>query len=42
MPKAEKVKIGVEAQSPIGKEAQHVFLYFNIESKTVNDLRKGE
>lgn len=42
MPKAEKVKIGLEAQSPVGETAHHQFLYFNIESKTVKDLRKGE
>lgn len=42
MPIAEKVKIGVEAQSPVGETAHHKFLYFNIESKTVKDLRKGE
>ena len=42
MPKAEKVKIGLEAQSPVGDAAHHKFLYFNLESKTVKDLRKGE
>lgn len=42
MPKAEKVKIGMEAQSPVGETAHHKFLYFNLESKTVKDLRKGE
>jgi len=41
MPKAEKVKIGLEAQSPVGQTAHHKFLYFNLESKTVKDLRKG-
>ena len=42
MRNAEKVKIGVEAQSPVGETAHHKFLYFNLESKTVKDLRKGE
>jgi len=42
MPKAEKVKIGLEAQSPVGETAHHKFLFFNLESKTVRDLRKGE
>lgn len=41
MPKAEKVKIGLEAQSPVGDTAHHKFLYFSLESKTVKDLRKG-
>ncbi|WKK66255.1 DUF1349 domain-containing protein [Lutimonas zeaxanthinifaciens] len=39
---ADKVKIGLEAQCPVGKKALHDFLYFGIESKTVKDLRKGE
>ena len=42
MPKADKVKIGLEAQSPVGETAHHKFLFFNLESKTVRDLRKGE
>lgn len=41
MPNTEKVKIGLEAQSPVGKTVHHKFLYFNLESKTVKDLRKG-
>lgn len=42
MPNAEKVKIGLEAQSPVGETAHHKFLFFNLESRTVQDLRKGE
>ncbi len=42
MPMAETVKIGMEAQSPVGETAHHKFLYFNLEFKTVKDLRKGE
>ena len=42
MPNAETVKIGVEFQSPVGGEATHELKYFNIEKKTVLDLRKGE
>lgn len=42
MPAAEKVKIGLEAQSPIGEKAIHKFHHFSIEPKTVKDLRKGE
>ncbi len=42
LPHQETVKIGMEAQSPVGKSAEHEFLYFSLEQKTVNDLRKGE
>lgn len=42
MPEAKTIKIGMEAQSPLGNTAHHQFLYFNLESKTVKDLRKGE
>jgi regulation of enolase protein 1 (concanavalin A-like superfamily) len=42
MPNTEKVKIGLEAQSPVGETAHHKFLFFNLESRTVQDLRKGE
>lgn len=39
---AKTVKIGMEAQCPAGPAAQHEFLYFSLEQKTVADLRKGE
>lgn len=42
MPGSDIVKIGMQAQSPVGKTAHHQFLYFNLETKTAKDLRKGE
>lgn len=36
------IKIGLEAQCPVGESARHSFQHFSIESKTVQDLRKGE
>ena len=42
MKESSSVKIGLEAQCPVGKKAVHDFLYFGLESKTVKDLRKGE
>ena len=42
LPHAQSVKIGLEAQSPVGDAATHSFLYFSIESQTVEDIRKGE
>ena len=42
MPTTGKVKIGMEAQSPVGEQAIHKFHHFSIEPKTVKDLRKGE
>lgn len=42
LPAAEKVKVGMEAQCPVGAGATHKFLYFSLEHKTVKDLRKGE
>ncbi|UCE94517.1 MAG: DUF1349 domain-containing protein [Flavobacteriaceae bacterium] len=42
MKAAASVKIGLEAQSPVGEKAVHDFLYFGIEAKTVKNLRKGE
>ena len=36
------VKIGIEAQCPVGKEATHNFYEFNVENISVNDVRKGE
>jgi len=42
MPSADSVKIGIEAQCPVGETAAHQVHYFGIEKKTVQDLRKGE
>jgi uncharacterized protein len=39
---ARTVRIGMEAQCPVGPAAQHTFLHFSIEQRTVQDLRKGE
>ena len=37
-----KIRIGIEAQSPVGPTVRHRIPYFSIEQKTVADLRKGE
>ena len=42
MKKADSVKIGIEFQSPVGESATHLVDYFELEKKTVDDLRKGE
>lgn len=42
MPHSKEVKVGIESQCPVGKAAMHEFLYFSIENKTIDDLRKGE
>jgi regulation of enolase protein 1 (concanavalin A-like superfamily) len=39
MPHAEKVKVGVEAQSPVGATATHRIHYFEVEERTVDNLR---
>lgn len=39
MPVSPVVKIGIEAQSPVGEKALHKIHDFTIESKTVKDLR---
>ena len=36
------VKVGMEAQSPVGDAVVHEFRYFSLEQHTVEDLRKGE
>lgn len=41
MADAQRVKVGLEAQSPVGQAVTHDFLYFNVEEKTVQDLRAG-
>ncbi len=35
------VKLGLEAQCPVGEKAVHKFEYLNIKSETVEDLRAG-
>jgi uncharacterized protein len=41
MPPAETVKIGIAAQCPVGASAKHRVIYFSVEKKTIEDLRKG-
>ncbi|MBT8180316.1 MAG: DUF1349 domain-containing protein [Eudoraea sp.] len=41
MPPVDSLKIGVEAQCPVGESATHQILYFGLVKKTVEDLRKG-
>ena len=40
MPKVDEVKVGVEFQSPVGKEAMHMMHYFEVESNTIENLRE--
>lgn len=42
LPPNDIVKIGVEFQSPVGQSATHELKYLDVESVTVEDLRKGE
>ena len=42
MPVADSVKIGIEVQCPVGESAVHEINFFDIEQRTVQDLRKGE
>ena len=42
LPEADSVKIGVEAQCPVGESAMHEILHFGVVETTVEDLRKGE
>ena len=41
MPSANAVKLGLEAQVPVGKSATHKFHYFGVEARSVEDLRAG-
>ena len=41
LPSVQTVKVGIEAQCPVGEAAIHEFLYFSVENKTIKDLRKG-
>lgn len=38
---SQTVKIGMEAQCPVGPSATHHITYFELEQKTVKDMRKG-
>ncbi len=42
MPSTDSVKIGIEAQCPVGESATHQIHFFGLEKTTVSDLRKGE
>ncbi len=42
MPKADSIKVGIEAQCPVGAQAVHRFNHFSIEHITVEDIREGE
>jgi regulation of enolase protein 1 (concanavalin A-like superfamily) len=39
IPVVNDIKIGVEAQSPVGTKAKHNVLYFSIEPITIDNLR---
>jgi regulation of enolase protein 1 (concanavalin A-like superfamily) len=39
MPYSDTVKVGIEAQCPVGKSATHEALFFSVEELTINDLR---
>ena len=39
LPNAETIQLGLEMQSPVGKEATHRIHFFEIENKTVENLR---
>jgi regulation of enolase protein 1 (concanavalin A-like superfamily) len=41
LPEEEYVKIGIVAQCPASSSVEHQFLYFSLEEKTINDMRKG-
>lgn len=41
LPSPETVKVGMEAQCPVGEATEHAFLFYSLEHKTVEDLRKG-
>ncbi len=39
MPSMDEIKIGVEFQSPVGEEAKHFLHFFEVEKRTVKNLR---
>jgi hypothetical protein len=40
MPHSDSVKIGISAQCPVGDGAIHEVLYFSVEEKTIDNIRK--
>ena len=42
LPPASVVKIGIEAQCPVGPKARHLVHAFYLENRSIKDLRKGE
>ena len=42
MPHSDTVKIGIEAQCPVGEKASHKVLFFSLKGETIDDLRKIE
>ena len=42
LPNSQTVKIGMEAQCPVGPSATHHISHFQLDQRTVNDMRKGE
>ena len=41
LPSSSTVKIGMEAQCPVGESVTHKFLFFSLEEKTIEDMREG-
>ena len=41
LPENDSVKIGIEAQSPVGDNAVHEILFFDLDKTRVKDMRKG-
>jgi regulation of enolase protein 1 (concanavalin A-like superfamily) len=41
LPSSSTVKIGMEAQCPVGESVTHKFLFFSMEETTIEDMRKG-
>ena len=42
MPAFENVKVGIETQCPAGAGAEHEILFFSVDQRAINDLRKGQ
>lgn len=40
MPQSDTVKIGIEAQCPVGEKASHKVLFFSVKEETLENLRK--
>ena len=41
LPFSDTIKVGVEAQSPLGPMARHHIMYFSLEKRSVDNLREG-